>query len=152
MVFAFNIFRFEIKHKEGEMSYKKSVIMTEKEYKDLTLGNMDFALNSEHPLWQQVATLHRLRHLRPVTAFSYIREAYVYRPGDVRITFDSNLRSDALIPEPCGGAPPGAGGMLEVKFSRFLPDIIKSMLDGLPLIQTSMSKYCYSRDRGFLYC
>jgi len=144
--------RFENKHKEGDLSYKTSVTMTEDEYNNMALGKMDFVLLSDHPLWQKVAALHRLRCFRPAAAFSYKREAYVYKPGDVRVTFDSNIRLDSLTPEPYSGAPPGAGGMLEVKFTRFLPAIIKEMLDGLPLIQTAMSKYCYARDRGVISC
>ena len=139
--------RFENKHKEGELSFKNSVIMTEDEYIKISGGDMDFILNLEHPLWQKVAAQHRLRRLRPAVTFSYIREAYVYLPGNVRVTFDSNLQLGTLVPQPYAGAPPGAGGMLEVKFDRYLPAIIKEMLDGLPLIQTAMSKYCYSRDR-----
>jgi len=141
--------RFENKHKEGDLSYKTSVIMNEDEYQNISRGNMDFILHSAHPLWQKVAALHRLRRMRPAVAFSYTREAYVYQPGNIRVTFDSNLRSDTLIPEPYTGAPPGAGGMLEVKFDRYLPSVIKEMLDGLPLIQTAMSKYNYSRERLF---
>ena len=144
--------RFENKHKEGEVSYKNSVVMTEDEYNCLIAGDFESILQSEHPLWQKVAALHRMRRLRPASAFTYTREAYIFDPGDVRITFDSNLRSGTLTPEPYIGAPPGSGGMLEVKYSRFLPAVIKEMLDGLPLIQTAMSKYCYSRDRGFMQC
>ena len=144
--------RFENKHKDGEMSYKTSVMMNEEEYKSLALGDMDFILRSMHPLWQKVATLHRLRRLRPAAAFTYTREAYVFKPGNVRVTFDSNLRSGNMIPEPYAGDPPGAGGMLEVKFDRFLPSVIKEMLDGLPLIQTAVSKYNYSRERGMDHC
>jgi len=143
--------RFENKHKEGDLSYKKSAIMTEDEYKSLSSGDMSFLLRSEQPLLKKVATLHRLRCMRPAVSFSYIREAYIYHPGNVRVTFDSNIRADTLVPEPYYGAPPGSGGMMEVKFDRFLPSIIKEMLDGLPLIQTSMSKYCYSRDRHLTY-
>ena len=141
--------RFENKHKEGELSYKTSVLMNEDEYQSISRGNMDFILHSTHPLLQKVAALHRLRRMRPAVAFSYTREAYVYQPGNIRVTFDSNLRSDTLIPEPYTGAPPGAGGMLEVKFDRYLPSVIKEMLDGLLLIQTAMSKYNYSRERLF---
>ena len=144
--------RFENKHKEGDLSYKHSVTMTEDEYKDISRGNFDFILRSEHPLWKKVAALHRLQRFRPAAFFSYTREALVYQPGDVRVTFDSNIRLDSLIPEPYSGAPPGAGGMLEVKFTRFLPTVIKEMLDGLPLIQTAMSKYCYARDRRVMHC
>jgi len=144
--------RFENKHKEGELSYKSSVVMTEDEYHSIAAGDMEFITSSDNPLWQKVAALHRLRQLRVATVFSYIREAYVYEPGNVRVTFDSNLHSDKMIPEPYSGAPPGAAGMMEVKFDRFLPVVVKEMLDGLPLIQTAISKYCYSRERSAINC
>ena len=140
--------RFENKHKDGEMSYKTSVLMSEDEYHSLAGGDMDFVLRSEHPLWQKVAALHRLRIMRPAAVFSYTREAYVYLPGNVRITFDSDLHSGSLLPETFYGDPPGAGGMLEVKFDHFIPSVIKEMLDGLPLIQTAISKYNFVRERG----
>jgi hypothetical protein len=139
--------RFENKHKDGDLSYKDTVMMSKDEYRDISHGNMDFILKSEHPLWQKVAVLHRLRRLRPAVAFSYTREAYVYSPGNVRISFDSNIRPDTLTPEPYKRDPPGSGGMLEVKFDRYLPMVIKEVLSGLPLIQTAMSKYCYSREK-----
>jgi len=144
--------RFENKHKDGELSYKTSVDMTEDEYRHIADGDMDFVLRSGHPLWQKVAALHRLRRLRPAAAFTYTREAYEYTPGNVRVTFDSNIYPDVLTPKPYTGDPPGAGGMLEVKYDRFLPSVIKEMLDGMPLIQTAISKYCYSRERGMYHC
>jgi len=144
--------RFENKHKDGELSYKNSVNMTEEEYRCIARGDMGFILQSDHPLWQKVAMLHRLRHLRPAALFSYTREAYVYKPGNVRITFDSNIRPDVLTPEPNAGEPPGTGGMLEVKFDRFIPSVINDMLHGLPLEHTAMSKYTYSRERGLYHC
>ena len=144
--------RFERKHKDGELSYKESAVITEEEYHDMTKGDLSFALRSEHPLWQKAAVLHRLRRLRPSAAFSYTREAYVYGPGNVRVTFDSHIVQDVMTPEPDRGGPPGRGGMLEVKFDRFLPSVIKELLDGLPLARTEMSKYCYSRERGLAQC
>ncbi|MCL2003594.1 MAG: polyphosphate polymerase domain-containing protein [Oscillospiraceae bacterium] len=144
--------RFEHKRKDGELSYKRSVAMTEEEYHRLARGDLAFILESEHPLWQRAAALHRTRRLRPAAAFSYTREAYIYAPGNVRVTFDSHLRQDALTPEPDRGAPPGGGGMLEVKFDRFLPDVVAGLLRGLPLARTEMSKYGYSRERGFTLC
>jgi len=144
--------RFENKHKDGELSYKHSIRMTEDEYRRISSGDMEFLKDSEHPLWQKVAALHRLRRLRPAAAFSYTREAYTYAPGNVRITFDSDIRPDALTPEPYAGDHPGTGGMLEVKFDRFLPAVIGDMLQGMPLEHTAMSKYCYSRERGLYHC
>jgi hypothetical protein len=144
--------RFENKRKDGELSYKKSVAMTGEEYRSIARGDMSFVLGSDNPLWQKVAVLHRTRGMRPTAAFSYLREAYLYRPGNVRITFDSNIRQDKLAPEPDMRAPPGNGGMLEVKYDCFLPDVIRGLLHGLPLARTEMSKYCYSMERGFIQC
>jgi hypothetical protein len=144
--------RFENKHKDGELSFKQSAVMTEEEYRAAARGDFDFAFNSPHPLFQKLALLHRLRRLRPTAAFSYTREAYIYAPGNVRITFDSDLRTDALLPEPDNRAPPGWGGMLEVKFDRFLPSVIKGLLDGLPLARTEMSKYGTALERGLNLC
>jgi len=168
--------RLENKHKDGEMTYKNSMIISKEDYHKIASGNMDFFLGienfsekdniisttqtaestkitqtTESRLKQKLASLHRLRQLRPVTSFSYTREAYVYRPGNVRVTFDSNIRSGTMIPQPYSGSPPGSGGMLEVKFDHFLPAVIKEMLDGVPLVHTAMSKYNYSRERGMFH-
>ncbi|MCL1806886.1 MAG: polyphosphate polymerase domain-containing protein [Oscillospiraceae bacterium] len=144
--------RFERKHKDGEHAYKQSVAMTKEEYHSLANGDLAFAFESEHPLWQKVALLHRLRRMRPTAAYYYSREAYIYEPGNVRVTFDSHLRQDAVSPEINPGAPPGEGGMLEVKFDRFLPTVIKELLHGLPLVRTEMSKYAYSFERSYFLC
>lgn len=143
--------RLERKHKDGELSYKESVAVTEEEYRSAARGDLNFALDSREPLWERVATLHRLRRLRPTTVYSYTREAYIYEPGNVRVTFDSEIRPDAPGQPSARGAPPGAGGMLEVKFDSFLPNVIQSLLSGLPLARTEMSKYCYARERERLY-
>jgi hypothetical protein len=140
--------QLENKHKDGELAYKRKVMMTGEEYRSVARGDFEFAFHSEHPLWQKVALLHRLRRLRPAAAYSYTREAYIYTPGNVRVTFDSNLRQDALTPDPDNRAPPGPGGMLEVKFDHFLPSLISDMFHGLPLARTEMSKYYYARERG----
>jgi hypothetical protein len=144
--------RFENKHKDGTLSYKKSVKMTEEEYRSIENGDFDFVLRSDHPLWMKVAVLHRTRQLRPAAAYSYTREAYTYAPGNVRVTFDSNIRQDLPYPEPNRVAPPGEGGMLEVKFDHFLPSVISDLLHGLPLARTEMSKYCYSWERRYTQC
>lgn len=144
--------RFENKHKDGELAYKNSVKMTESELHSITLGDFSFAEKSEHPLWQDISVLHRTRRLRPTAAFSYTREAYVYPLCDVRITFDTKICHDSPIPEPDPNAPFGMGGLMEVKFSGFLPSAISGLLDGLPLTRTEFSKYCYIRERSNLYC
>lgn len=138
--------RLERKHKVGEMSYKESAPLTEDQYGALLLGRMDFTLESDHKVLQTLGTLHRLRGLRPTAVFTYWREAYVYDPGNVRVTFDSRIAELEIA-----GAADGIGGtfgVLEVKYDRFLPPVISGLLSGLPLVQTEMSKYCFVREKG----
>ena len=150
--------RLERKHKEGLLSYKDTMPITKEQYQMVKSGDMGFILNEEAPLWQTLGVLHRLRGLRPSAIFAYRREAFVYEPGDVRFTFDSPPfdPSDDMARDyynPIGRAfGPGAYDplLLEVKFTGFLPEMIKRLLNGLPLARTDMSKYCVVRERGIL--
>ena len=141
--------RLENKHKDGELAYKKSVKMTEGELNCITAGDFGFAELSEHPLWQKVSVIHRTRRLRPTAAFSYTREAYVYDICDVRITFDTAIEPDSPLPAQSRTiAPFGTDGVMEVKYSGFLPSVIAMLLCGLPITRTEFSKYCYIRERN----
>jgi len=135
--------RMERKHKHGEMSRKESAMLTEDRYRDLLAGRVDFAPDDPSPLLRDLARLHRLRGLRPAAVFSYRREAYTYAPGNVRLTFDSRIGTDEIA---------GAGDALvmELKFDRFLPDVIAELLQGVPLARTEMSKYGYVRGKSWL--
>ena len=135
--------RLECKVKDGLLSYKESCKLTAEQYGMIRSGDFSFASGSGPPLLEKLATRHRLKGMRPTAEYSYIREAYVYRPGNVRITFDSNIGHDVpgLTNDMCNS--PGTGGMLEVKYDNFLPEVIVMLLSGLPLVWTEMSKYCY---------
>ena len=140
--------RFENKHKDGNLSYKTTAKMTKDELESMTAGGFDFANESDNPLWQKVCAIHRSRRLRPAAAFSYTREAYIYELGDVRITFDSTIRTESLTPEPYQNAPLALNPIMEVKYTSFMPSVISDMLHGMPLVRTELSKYCYIRERG----
>lgn len=74
----------------------------------------------------------KTQQLRPRVLVSYVREPYVYAAGNVRVTFDSNIRTSLLQREFLNGALPDiiatdAPGdiILEVKYDAFLPEIIR---------------------------
>lgn len=149
--------RLERKHKEGHLSYKDTMTILKEQYQMLKSGDFSFILKEEAPLWQTLAMFHRLKGLRPTAIFSYKREAYVYQPGDVRLTFDSPpFSTKEEMPfcyEPLArnfGKEEYSPLLLEVKYYRFLPEIIKRLLNGLPIAHTEMSKYCIVRRRGVL--
>lgn len=151
--------RLERKHKDGAISYKDSMRITREQYQMMKEGKFDFLFNEEARLLQMLAVIHRLRGLRASAIFSYRREAYVYEPNNVRITFDSPLfqTDDTVKPnihyEPLKknfGLANYLPMLLEVKYAEFLPETLKRILNGFPLAHTEMSKYAIARERGAL--
>ncbi|MCL2167246.1 MAG: VTC domain-containing protein, partial [Clostridiales bacterium] len=91
----------------------------------------------------------RYQHLRPRSIVDYRREAYAFRAGNVRVTFDSNIRtsnsvSGFLQPGLC--TIPAAGAILmEIKYDGFLPDLIRDVVQIACRSQTEFSKYVAAR-------
>lgn len=89
--------------------------------------------------------------MRPVVIVEYTRIPYVYREGNVRITFDTSISvSDALgsffdpsIPK--RPVMPAGTELLEVKYDAYLPDEIRMALQLDELQYTAFSKYYYGR-------
>lgn len=149
--------RLERKHKEGSLAYKDTMTISPEQYQMIKSGDMGFILKEEKPLWKTLAMIYRLRGLRPTVVFSYRREAYVYEAGNIRFTFDSPLfQTEEELPfhyEPLTatfGKEEYSPMLLEVKFTDFVPEVIKRLLNGLPLAHTNMSKYSIARERGVL--
>jgi hypothetical protein len=137
--------RLERKHKDGELSYKESAQVSAALFKALVNGEADFAQkfpevlsDSKHAVfWSNFINLYRLRRLKPTAQFSYIREAYFHKTANVRITFDSCI----------GGNSKDISGVLEVKYTHFIPRFISGLLNGANLTHTEMSKYCMVLNR-----
>lgn len=91
--------------------------------------------------------------LRPRTIVDYTREPFVYAPGNVRVTLDSNIRTgmngtDFLNPDcvtiPAGDAP----AILEVKWDSFLPSLIRDLIQVPGTHTSAFSKYAACRIYG----
>ena len=74
----------------------------------------------------------KTQQLRPRVLVSYVREPYVYAAGNVRVTFDSNIRTSLFQRDFLNGALPDiiatdAPGdiILEVKYDARLPEVIR---------------------------
>ena len=85
--------------------------------------------------------------LSPQVVVDYDREVFICREGNVRMTFDMNLRAgdaygDIFDPELVTVPAYEEGCMiLEVKYDDYLPEYIKKMLKPLGRWQSSQSKY-----------
>lgn len=91
------------------------------------------------------------RRLAPRVIVEYEREAYVYRNGNVRVTFDTDIRSAAAGEHffdpmlPARPVMPTGFHLLEVKYDGFLPDHIYRALQTGNLTLSTFSKYYLCR-------
>lgn len=92
--------------------------------------------------------------LNPRVLVSYEREPYIYGPGNVRVTFDMNVRTTMFSQELLGNrndisACDYPGEMImEVKYDDFLPGIISDIIQTDGIRQQAFSKYGACRRYG----
>ena len=137
----------------------KSHGMTKKEQISIKKELCDQYLFSEEPISNENASEvlkefqveQALRLMRPKCIVEYERTALVYPVGNVRITFDRNIRGTDNIAEfyeeRLNSFPALEAGhqILEVKYDEFLPLFILQALNIDSLKLQSFSKYYYIR-------
>ena len=145
--------RLERKSKANRLAYKEQAAVTAGECTAILAGNFSCLLTdetlSEQALRMELYTKIRYQNLRPKSIVDYHREAYTYRAGNVRITFDSNIRTSNSV---AGFLDPGLVTIpaanvivLEIKYDGFIPDIIRDILQIGSRNQTEFSKYVAAR-------
>ena len=87
--------------------------------------------------------------LRPKTIVEYIREPFVFAPGNVRITLDREIKTGSYNLH-FFGKPPllhtnEAFAIAEVKFDRYLPEIVSVAIGMTGRPVSAFSKYAVSR-------
>ena len=93
--------------------------------------------------------------LRPRVLVSYVREPYVFPAGNVRVTFDSRIRTtlfhrEFLTEQVSDISATDAPGdmILEVKYDAFLPELIQDLIQVPGIRQQAFSKYGACRRFG----
>lgn len=139
----------ECKRKERGKTLKTACPLTlEQTRRLLRGGGADLDI---HPLLGKLELQRRTRLLRPVTIVEYDRIPYVYRNGNVRVTFDLNISAGAAVEDffapsiPKRPVMPAGWHLMEVKFDEYLPDFIYRALNLGSLQQTAFSKYYLCR-------
>ena len=146
-----SIIHLEKKSKRGDLCMKKACVLTQDEVRRIQSGAID-GLGSvlERPLLAEFIGAWTHDGLRPKTVVSYTRAPLVYAPGNVRVTFDTDIRTalgHAALFDGAAEVPVTNRGrvILEVKFDAFLPEVIRQLLQsGSPRIG-SFSKYAAGR-------
>ena len=116
----------------------------------LLAGDTDFLLESGDPLLIEFYSKLRGELLMPRTIVTYAREAFVYEPGNVRITIDRDLRtglaSTDFLNAGLWHAPVSDGlAVLEVKYDAFLPELARLAVQLPNRRMSAFSKYAACR-------
>lgn len=150
-----DIIKFEVKDKYDRYISKSSSLITYEQCQQIIDGNFGFVsdvIQSKSDGDKEKAL--RIGYidcagkiLRPQVVVDYSREVFICNEGNVRLTFDMNLRAgpasgnifDPFLPT----VPAYKDGQLimEVKYDDFLPNYIKQMLRSVSRWQSSQSKY-----------
>lgn len=141
----------ECKRKERGKTQKLSCPLSLEQALALMQGQA-FALQPEHPaLLKKLLLQMQMQQLKPVVIVEYERIPLVYRDGNVRVTFDTNISAssdihDFFLPQIFKRPIMQAGQhLMEVKFDDFLPDTIYQILNLVRLQQAAYSKYYLCR-------
>ena len=148
-----SVIHLEKKSRLHGLGTKYSADLSAEEAQKIVDGDIDWMLSSGRPLVQELYCKMRYQGLRPKTIVDYTREPFIYRPGNVRVTFDYDIRTglgstDFLNPDavtiPAGDAPI----LLEVKWDAYLPSVIRDAVQTPGVRVGAFSKYARCRIYG----
>ncbi|WP_059050557.1 polyphosphate polymerase domain-containing protein [Paenibacillus senegalimassiliensis] len=145
------LIHFEKKIKNGDFIAKLKEPLTREMYDSILSGNIEVLHVPDKPLLMEL--YHEMKHrlLAPRVIVDYVREPFVCENGNVRITFDKELRTglhavdifdENLRPIP---ALDDQSVILEVKYDEYIPEYLRAALQLEGLRQQSASKYVICR-------
>ncbi len=141
--------RLERKAKVNRLCYKTQEGISQAECQDLLKGGFHFLRDESRDLFLELYIRMKEENLRPRMIVDYWREAYSFPAGNVRITFDRDVRAssqvqDFLDPD-LVTIPATRALILEIKYDGFLPEVIRQALQIGRRNESEFSKYLVSR-------
>lgn len=149
-----SVIHLEKKSKKSGLCNKLSAPIQKQQVEQLLEGKIDVLYDSQIPLLMELYAKMKSEQLKPRVIVDYVREPYIYGPGNVRITFDSQICSSLYNQDffdwEC---PTVAVGMdhtilMEVKYDEFLPEIIRMCIQENERPGAAFSKYAACRKFG----
>ena len=142
--------KLEFKCKNGADGVKYSLPIKREEALKMEQGDTSFLLDYNTELAMRLYLRITQGCYRPKTIIDYQRLAFAYPAGDVRITFDTDIRSTSYpygLFDDVSTVALGTGEqvLMEVKYTGFLPDMIAATLKETDELSTSHSKYSRAR-------
>ncbi len=141
----------EKKEKKNSRCHKKSCKLNLDEYNRIINLDYDLIYETDKDLIKELFADIMMYNFKPKVIIDYERIAYVEEITNVRITFDMKISASYDISEFLTGnyqsfyLLPDGISVLEVKFDDILPSYIRNIVESYNYVQTSFSKYYYSR-------
>lgn len=141
------LIHFEKKIKCGDYIAKLKEPLTREMYDAILTGDYEVLHQPDKPFAMELYLEMKQRLLRPRVIVDYVREPYICDNGNVRITFDKELRTglhatdifdETLNPVP---AIDDQLIIMEVKYDEYLPEYIKAAVQMDGIRQQAASKY-----------
>lgn len=148
-----DLIHLEKKSKINNLGTKFSAALTAEQVQRILDGDLAWMPEEGNPLIMELYCKMRYQGLRPQTIVDYTREPFIYAPGNVRVTFDYDIRTslscEDFLRADCVTIPAGDAPMLmEVKWDAFLPSIIRDLVQEPNVRSDSFSKYAQCRVYG----
>jgi hypothetical protein len=152
------LIRLECKQKEGQYINKISAKLNREETEKLINGDTGFLLNRSEQVCHDFYIENVINRMKPKVIVDYDREPYIFAHGDVRITFDSHVRAGIFSKDIFDDKIPVMEVLephqliMEVKFTEYLPEIIRDLLQAENSIYCAASKYvmCLEKQKELL--
>ena len=143
--------KLERKRKTNGYICKDSLSLTKSESDAILNRDYAFLLKRSEPFARVMYLEFVTKQLRPCVIVDYMREPFVFPYEDVRITFDTEIKTglrstDMYDPDlPTYPVVENNSPVLEVKFNKALPKEIHAMLQSVSPLRSQVSKYCLCR-------
>lgn len=143
----------ERKIKRGSYVSKQHAILTREQVQMIINGECLFLLENQQQLCREFYYECITKILRPRVMVDYEREPYICVLGDVRITFDTDVRAALLKLDLFDAKLPALNVLdsgqiiMEVKYTEFLPALIRKILPQRTSQMLAVSKYVLACDK-----
>jgi SPX domain protein involved in polyphosphate accumulation len=149
-----SLINLEKKSRMNGLGTKYSAQLSPEEVSLIIDGDIGWMIDSKDELIRELYTKMRYQGLKPKTIVDYEREPFIYGPGNVRVTFDYDIRcgmspSDFLDPDSVTiQAGDSSTMIMEVKWDEYLPQVIRDCVRTPGRHVTAFSKYAQCRIYG----
>jgi hypothetical protein len=146
-----NVIKLEKKCRVGQYINKSTLNLSSDNVRQIKSNDFNFLRKIDNPLAREfyLDLIHKL--YKPKVIVDYVREAFTLPFNNIRVTFDkylsTGLESTNLFDKnlPLLKAIEEPLFILEVKYSNFFPDHLKSILQFNSDQKLAISKYAYCR-------